>query len=130
MAERRMVSTDEVRERLLNRLMNLWFEVYLSERLEVDEDAVREAIDTELRERFVPALSDRACGLLEDYLEEEMSRASLSPPADPDELEETLNLVLEVADEVLQEDLERVAERAASRASSLLQDAIRRALTR
>ncbi len=126
---RRMVSTDEVRERLMDRLLNLWCEVYLAEKLEVDEDSIRETLSTELQERFVPALADRAQAHLEEALEEELSRSNPNLP-DPDELEETLDLVLEVADEVLEEELERVIDRAAGRAASMLEAAARRALSR
>jgi hypothetical protein len=109
------------------RILRLWQEVYLAERLEVDRSSVKESLSSEFYERFVPPLSDRAYVHLERMLQDELRRRKLEL-SDPEEARKVIERALEIADEVLEEEAERALSRAAKRLAAKIKEAAGRSL--
>ncbi|WP_456484485.1 hypothetical protein [Methanopyrus kandleri] len=120
---RRVIASEKARERILR----LWQEVYLAERLEVDRSSVKESLSSEFYERFVPPLSDRAYVHLERMLQDELRRRKLEL-SDPEEARKVIERALEIADEVLEEEAERALSRAAKRLAAKIKEAAGRSL--
>ncbi|HII70439.1 hypothetical protein [Methanopyrus kandleri] len=120
---RRVIASEKARERILR----LWQEVYLAERLEVDRSSVKESLSSEFYERFVPSLSDRAYVHLERMLQDELRRRK-PELSDPEEAQKVIERALEIADEVLEEEAERALSRAAKRLAAKLKEAAGKSL--
>jgi len=120
---RRVIASEKARERILR----LWQEVYLAERLEVDRSSVKESLSSECYERFVPPSSDRAYVHLERMLQDELRRRKLEL-SDPEEARKVIERALEIADEVLEEEAERALSRAAKRLAAKIKEAAGRSL--
>ncbi|WP_457615279.1 hypothetical protein [Methanopyrus sp.] len=120
---RRVIASEKASERILR----LWQEVYLAERLEVDRNSVKETLRSEFYERFVPSLSERAYVHLERMLREELKCRKPELP-DPEEAQEVIERALEIADEVLEEEAERALSRAAKRLAASIKEAASRSL--
>ncbi|WP_457620944.1 hypothetical protein [Methanopyrus sp.] len=113
----RVIASKKARERILR----LWQEVYLAERLEVDLSSVKETLSSEFYDRFVPPLSERAYVHLERMLQDELKRKK-PELSDPEEARKVIDRALEIADEVLEEEAERALNRAAKRLAAKLRE--------
>ncbi|WP_456482057.1 hypothetical protein [Methanopyrus sp.] len=120
---RRVIASEEARERVLR----LWQEIWLAERLEVDRDSVKETLTSEFYERLVPPLSDRAYVHLERMLQDELRRRK-PELSDPEEAQRVIERALEIADEVLEEEAEKALNRAAKRLAARLKEEIGKSL--